>query len=102
MTTLQQISDKLNDQIPSGFSRDMMDIDIGDYEFDKVKQFDKEGFVYLYSGKDPNVRLIFNEDRMAVVLYIKNGDKVEATSWRLGLIHNRTFELDEIRSEIFK
>ncbi len=102
MTTLQQISDKLNNQIPSEFSGDMMSIDIGNYEFDNVKQFDNEGFLYLYTGKDPNVRLMFNEDRMAVILYIKNGDEVKATSWRLGQKHNRTFDLDDLDSGIFK
>ena len=102
MTTLQQISDKLNDKIPSNFSKSMMDIDIGDYDFDQVKQFDDEGFLYLYSGKDPNVRLMFNEDRMAAILYIKKVDNVEATSWRLGQKHNRTFKLEELSSEIFE
>lgn len=87
LTTLKDISDKLNISQEYDFPRNMMDLDIGDYTFTDVKQHDPDGFLYLYSNKDnPRVKLLFNEDRMAVVLYELQDDdvSVNATSWRLG------------------
>ena len=99
MTTLKEISENLNIDKEYDFPPNMMDIDIGDYTFTDVKQYDKDGFVYLYSNKDnPRVKLIFNEDRMAVVLYELQDDNntVKATSWRLGKIFINTFKKDEL------
>lgn len=99
MTTLKEISHKLNIDKEYDFPPNMMEIDIGDYTFTDVKQYDKDGFLYLYSNKDnPKVKLLFNEDRMAVVLYELQDDEVtvKATSWRLGKIFNKTFKKEEL------
>ncbi|MBE6486922.1 MAG: hypothetical protein E7Z85_08800 [Methanosphaera stadtmanae] len=99
MTTLKEISENLKIDQEYDFPRNMMDIDIGDYTFTDVKQHDSEGFLYLYTNKDnPRVKLLFNEDRMAVVLYELEDDDitVKATSWRLGKIFTRTFKKDEL------
>ena len=99
MTTLKDISENLNKDPEYDFPPNMMDIDIGDYTFTDVKQYDPDGFLYLYSNKDnPKVKLLFNEDRMAVVLYELQDDEVtvKATSWRLGKIFTKTFKKDEL------
>ncbi len=101
MTTLKQISDKLNGKLQTDFFKNMMDIDIGDHTFDNVKQHDKEGFLYLYtSKKEPNVKLLFNEDRAAAILYElqDDGEKVKTTSWRMGKKFTKTFNKDELNN----
>lgn len=99
MTTLKEISDKLNIPQEYDFPPNMMDLDIGDYTFTDVKQHDPDGFLYLYSDKDnPRVKLLFNEDRMAVVLYELQDDDVtvKTTSWRMGRKFVGTFTKDEL------
>lgn len=90
MTTLKQIADKLNNDLETSFPRDVLDIDIGDYTFTQVKPIDDEGFVYLYTNpNNPNVKLLYNEDRQSFVRYILNDDgMVDMKSWRMG----KTFE----------
>ena len=101
MVTLKEISDKLNGNLKTSFPTNVYDIDVGDYNFISVKPIDKEMFLYLYETDDPNVKLLFNEDRMAFILYIRDGDKVKATNWRLGTKTNRTMDLNEINPDIF-
>lgn len=93
MTTLREISEKLNKDKDWDFFPNMMDIDIGDYTFTDVKQYDNEGFVFLYSNKNnPKVKLFFNEDRQAVELSILEDDgMVKATTWRLGKKFTKKF-----------
>lgn len=99
MTTLKEISNKLNIPQEYDFPPNMMELDIGDYTFTDVKQHDKDGFLYLYSNKNnPKVKLLFNEDRMAVVLYELQDDNenVKVTSWRMGKKFQKTFKKSEL------
>ena len=98
MTTIKEI-DKLNKDLKRDFPRNLMDIDIGDYTFTEVKQLDSEGFLYLYSNpEEPDVKLLFNEDRMAVIRYILQDEgMVDATSWRMGKKFNRKFSKEELK-----
>ncbi len=63
-----------------------MDINIGNYTFTEVKQLDLKGFLYLYSNpKEPDVKLLFNEDRIDIIRYILQDDgMVDTTGWRMG------------------
>ena len=101
MVTLKEISDKLNGNLETAFPTNVYDIDVGDYNFVSVKPIDEAMFLYLYGTDDPNVKLLFNEDRMAFILYIRDGDKVNATVWRMGTINDKTMNLDEINPDIF-
>ena len=101
MVTLREISDKLNGDLETAFPPNVYDIDVGDYNFISVKAIDEEMFLYLYETDDPNVKLLFNEDRMAFILYVREGDKVKATNWRMGTKNNRTIDIDEINPDIF-
>lgn len=101
MVTLKEISDKFNGDLPTAFPTNVYDIDVGDYNFTSVKPIDEAMFLYLYSTDDPNVKLLFNEDRMAFILYEREGDKVKATNWRMGKKTKRTMDFDEINPDIF-
>lgn len=101
MVTLKEISDKLNGDLETAFQPNVYDIDVGDYNFISVKPIDEAMFLYIYETDDPNVKLLFNEDRMAFILYIRDGDKVKATIWRMGTKNNRTIDIDEINPDIF-
>ena len=101
MTTLSEISKKLNRDLQTEFPTDLMDTDIGNYTFDNVKQIDEDGFVYLYSNKNnPQVKMIFNEDRMAIVLYElqDDGKTVNTTTWRSGKKISKKFTKDELKN----
>ena len=97
MTTVKEI-DKLNEDLETYFPPNLMDIDIGDYTFTEVRQLDQEGFLYLYSNpEEPNVKLLFNEDRMAIIRYILRDDEmVETTSWRMGKTFHKKFSKEEL------
>lgn len=101
MTTLKEISEKLNVPEENDFFLNMMDIDIGNHTFTDMKQHDEEGFLYLYSNKnDPKVKLLFNEDRAAVILYELQDDNetVKTTTWRMGKKFQKNFKKDDLNN----
>ena len=102
MTTLKEISNKLNIPQEYDFFPNMMNIDIGNHTFTDVKQHDDEGFLYLYSNKNnPKAKLLFNEDRQAVILYeLLDNNKVKATTWRMGKKFEKNFDKSEL-NDIF-
>ena len=100
MTTLREISKSLNTPEETDFFEEMMDIDIGDYTFTDRKQYDDEGYLYLYSNKNnPNVKLLFNEERASVILYELQDDNetVNSTVWRYDKKFTKKYNKNELK-----
>ena len=100
MTTLREISESLNTPEETDFFEEMMDIDIGNYTFTDRKQYDDEGYLYLYSNKNnPNVELLFNEGRSSVILYELQDDNetVNTTVWRYDKKFTKKYNKSELK-----
>ncbi len=99
MTTLKEISDKLNNQIPTDFPKNDMDLDIGNYTFNSVENIDEDGFVYLYSSNNPNVKLLYNEDRDSIIRYVlDDNNMVKMDVWRRGKTLSKEKPLEEVHN----
>ena len=79
MVQLKDIFSKLTPHLH--FSDNLMNIEIGDYEFDKVKKTGE--FSYEYSNsKNPNVKLRFRDDfPIRIVLMEKKNGVIYGTTW---------------------
>ena len=100
MTTLREISESLNTPEETDFFEGMMDIDIGNYTFTDRKQYDDEGYLYLYSNKNnPKVKLLFNEERSSVILYELQDDNetVNSTVWRYDKKFTKKYNKSELK-----
>ncbi len=100
MTTLREISESLNTPEETDFFEEMMDIDIGNYTFTDRKQYDDEGYLYLYSNKNnPTVKLLFNEERSSVILYELQDDNetVNSTVWRYDKKFTKKYNKSELK-----
>ena len=100
MTTLREISESLNIPEETDFFEEMMDIDIGNYTFTDRKQYDDEGYLYLYSNKNnPNVKLLFNEERSSVILYElqEDNETVNSTVWRYDKKFTKKYNKSELK-----
>ena len=89
MTTFGEINKKLSEKLYVHYDY-LADIDIGDYKFTNVYKIDE--FIYKYiNEKNPNVILIFNDDRQAIQLYELIGNEVKITVWRRGKNYSGIF-----------
>lgn len=64
-----------------------------------MKQYDDEGYLFLYSNKNnPNINLLFNEERSSVMLLeLQHDDEiVNSTVWRYDDIFTKKFNKNEL------